>query len=55
MNINKEEYMIECIICSGTGRIKCDCGTEEAPNSRCITCNGDGSFICPVCDGEGKF
>lgn len=53
--IDKDEYMSQCISCSGTGRIKCDCGTEELPNERCLTCGGEGSFKCPVCEGGGKL
>lgn len=55
MEVNKDIYMNECISCSGTGRISCDCGTEKLPNLRCVTCSGEGSFKCPVCDGEGEF
>ena len=52
---DKSIYMGECISCSGTGIIKCDCGTKDSPNSSCVTCSGEGSFKCPVCDGEGRF
>jgi hypothetical protein len=55
VEVNKDIYMNECISCSGTGRISCDCGTEKSPNLRCVTCSGEGSFKCPVCDGEGEF
>ncbi|MGG7057670.1 hypothetical protein ACQPUY_09875 [Clostridium nigeriense] len=55
MELNEYNYISKCISCNGTGRIRCDCGIENRPNKKCLTCEGEGSFSCPICDGEGKF
>ncbi|GAB6170147.1 hypothetical protein JCM1393_26070 [Clostridium carnis] len=55
MSNNSDSNLRDCISCNGTGKIKCDCGTKNSPNATCFSCAGSGEFICPVCDGEGKF
>ncbi len=53
MELNNN-YISRCICCDGTGRVNCDCGEENYPNEKCLTCGGKGDFLCPFCEGEGK-
>lgn len=43
-----------CISCSGSGKIECDCA-NLSDGTNCFTCNGEGEFICPICEGSGLF
>ncbi|MDV4151278.1 hypothetical protein R0131_10535 [Clostridium sp. AL.422] len=53
MDTNNSNYISKCISCNGTGIVNCDCGTDNNPNKRCLTCAGEGRFMCPICEGEG--
>lgn len=55
MNNEIKSNLKECLSCNGTGSIKCDCMENNSSTSTCITCVGEGKFVCPVCDGEGRF
>lgn len=55
MELNNSNYISRCISCDGTGRVKCDCGENNYPNKKCLTCGGKGDFMCPFCEGEGKL
>lgn len=55
MELDNDDFISTCISCNGTGKINCDCGTDEGPNIRCVTCLGEGNFKCPVCEGYGKL
>ena len=55
MKYDDNNYISRCIICNGTGKVNCDCGVSKIPNEKCLTCRGEGDFICPICEGEGKL
>lgn len=55
MDIENNNFINTCISCNGVGKINCDCGSDNIPNKKCVTCQGIGNFKCPICDGEGKL
>lgn len=55
MDIDDINFINTCISCNGSGRINCDCGTNEIHNKKCVTCMGEGNFKCPICDGRGSL
>lgn len=48
-----------CPLCSGHGRIVCDCVPRNVPvdemvgNIECKHCHGEGDYQCPHCSGSG--
>ncbi|VYT72767.1 hypothetical protein [Clostridium tertium] len=55
MEDNNINSLSQCLGCNGTGKIKCDCNALEEPYKNCVTCKGEGNFICPICEGQGSF
>lgn len=48
---------MKCKKCNGSKHFNCkDCSGEgyKLGNRVCITCSGEGSTACSVCEGQGK-
>lgn len=54
---------MQCVECSGTGKISCGACWNGHTKSRCPECNGTGNLlgsngeqsVCPRCHGLGQF
>ena len=62
ITVFRDDDMIECETCQGTGEVDCDecdgSGTHTCPrcdqeDGECEECDGDGQVECPTCDGNG--
>ena len=47
---------VRCPECRGRGTIQCDCykGLPIYAADDCPKCGGCGSYICPLCNGDGE-
>ena len=43
----------KCRFCTGSGTVTVELGGDEKEVSKCINCEGLGSFTCTTCQGSG--